>query len=45
MLQHIYNSKGMSSIYDIIPGYDYSMADFIERELNISSDDFVITLQ
>lgn len=28
-----------------IPGYDYSMADFIERELNISSDDFVITLQ
>lgn len=45
MLQHIYNSKGMSSIYDIIPGYDYSIADFIERELNISADDFVSTLQ
>lgn len=45
MLQHIYNSKGMSSVYDTIPGYDYSMADFIERELNISVDDFVNSLR
>lgn len=28
-----------------IPGYDYSIADFIERELNISADDFVSALQ
>ena len=42
MVQHISEINGSRfSLYDNLPGLDYSLADFIENELNISISDFI----
>ena len=41
MINHIGRTIGVSSIYDILPGCDYSIADYIENRLGMSVNDFL----